>query len=173
MKTLTKEAEMATTLQPQANESKEGKQELTNKKYKIDIYADDSGGTLEFYLQPGNEDTREHMRGKKLGFPNGPDWYDIEYKLDDDDSSIKVKFKQAEPICVAPGTVCPVKGSGNGSNGQISVDSPKENKKLRIKNKNQNVEKFSYTLFFTDLNDKDVGELDPIYDNGGGGHQLQ
>ena len=163
---------MATTLQPQANESKEGKQELTNKKYKVDIYADDSGGALEFYLQPGNEETRQHMRGKRLNFPNALEWYDIEYKLDDNDSNVKVKFKSAEPICVTTGTVCPAKGSGNGSNGQISVEDKKD-KKLTIQNKNQSVEKFSYTLFFTDMSGNDVGELDPIYDNGGGGHQLQ
>jgi len=165
---------MATTINPGQSAGMQNEPQLTNKKYKVDIYADDSSGTLDFYLQPGNEETRQHMRGKRLGFPNSSDWYEIEYKIDDQDSSVKVKFKQAEPICVQPGaTSCPKKGSGNGSNGQISVVNPTQplNKKLTIENKNQNAEKFSYTLFFIDQSGVDVGEIDPIYDNGGGGHQ--
>jgi hypothetical protein len=161
---------MATTIDPGQSARNQQEPQLTNKKYKVDIYADDSSGTLDFYLTPGNTETLDHMRGKRLDFPNGTDWYEIEYKLHDDDSNVKVKFKQAEPICIQPGTVCPAKGSGNGSNGQISVVNPKTDKKLTIQNKNQNAEKFSYTLFFADLNDNDVGEIDPIYDNGGGGH---
>jgi hypothetical protein len=122
-------------------------------------------------MQPGDEETRQHMRGKRLQFPNGSDWYEIDYKLDDSDSNVKVKFKQAEPICVQPGVVCPAKGSGNGSNGEISTTDTKD-KKLTVQNTNQSAQKFSYSLFFTDTNDNDVGELDPIYDNGGGGHPL-
>lgn len=160
---------METIVQPHRSEGKDASPKLANKKYKVDIYADDSSGKLEFYMQPGDEETRQHMRGKRLGFPNSPDWYDIEYRLDDSDSSVKVKFRQPEPICVQPGVVCPAKDYGNGSNGQISVEDTKD-KKLTVQNKNQNTEKFSYTLVFTDANGQYAGELDPIYDNGGGGH---
>jgi hypothetical protein len=160
---------MATTLEPHPGESKAGKPEVTNKKYKVDVYADDSSSKLQFYLQPGDEETLKHMKGIRLKFDPGTDWYDIEYNLDDSQSSMRVKFKQSEPICVQPGVVCPEKGSGNGSKGQISLEDTKD-KKLLVQNKNQNVETFSYSLFFTDLTDNDVGELDPIYDNGGGGH---
>jgi len=161
---------MATTINPGQSAGLHNEPQLTNKKYKVDIYADDSSGTLDFYLTPGNLETLQHMKGKRLGFPNGTDWYEIEYKLDDTNSSVKVKFKQSEPICIKPGTVCPAAGDGNQSNGQISVVNPTTDKKLTIQNKNQNAETFSYTLFFTDMNDVDVGEIDPIYDNGGGGH---
>jgi hypothetical protein len=163
---------MATTVEPGPAEGKEKKAQVANKNYKVDIYADDSSGKLEFYIQPGDEVTRQHMHGKHLDFPNGPAWYDIEYNLHNRYSSVKTKFKESEPICVAPGAACPAKGSGNGSNGQIESDR-KGDKKLTVENKNQNPEQFAYTLFFADENDNDVGELDPIYDNGGGGHQAQ
>ncbi len=157
------------TIDPDTIGSAEAMPEVENKKYKVDIYADNSNGKLEFYFTPGNEDTRKHMHGKRLEFDYGSDWYDIEYSLDDRYSTVKVQFKQSEPICVDPGTICPGKGGGINSNGQISVEDLKE-KKLRIQNKNQDPPAtFSYTLFFTDMEGTDVGELDPIYENGGGG----
>ena len=161
---------MATTIHPGMREGQQA--DVTNKKYKFDIYADDSGGKVEFYMQPGDQETWKHLEGKRLEFPNGTDWYDIEYNLKDKFSSVKVKFKTAEPICIQPGSVCPAKGSGNGSGGEVSVTS-KSDKKLDVQNTNQTAGLLSYTLFFTDMNDQDVGEVDPIYDNGGGGHPLR
>jgi hypothetical protein len=160
---------MATTIEPGPSEGKEKMRQLTNKKYKLDIYADDGSGQLQFWLQAGDNETLKHIKGGRLKFDWGNDWYDIEYSLDDSDSSVKVKFKDSQPICVQSGTGCPGKNSGISANGQISVEDIKD-KKLVIQNKNQNQEIFSYNLFFTDLSGNDIGELDPIYDNGGGGH---
>jgi hypothetical protein len=170
---------MATTVQPRPEEGTRGRQNLVNKAYKFDIYADNNNGNgpVTLSMQPGDEATRKHLKGKHLGFPYGTDWYDISYSLDDSQSTVKVKFKeldangQSGPICVQEGTDCPADGSGNNSNSQICI-ARRTDKKLDVQNKNQNQQVFSYTLFFTDMDGNDVGNIDPIYDNSGGGHTL-
>src|SRR5262249_19662069 len=160
---------MATTLEPHPSEEKPSKAEVTNKKFKVNIYADDSSGQLQFWLQAGDMDTLEKMKGSWLRFDPGSDWYEIEYQLDDSQSSIKVKFNQNAPMCVQSGLGCPGKNSGINADDQITVEDIHD-KKLVVQNKNQKPQTFSYNLFFTDMNGNAIGALDPIYDNGGGGH---
>ena|SRR5258708_4296054 len=155
------------------SESKSALPLAGNKKLKVDVIAEGDPGKLFFYLQPGDPETQKYLKGKTLTFKPGPDWFDIEYRLDDSDSNVRLMFKQAEPMCAHEGTACPGKNSGINTNDQICVEDTKD-KTLTVRNKNQDPPtKFAYTLFFTDLDGVDVGELDPIYDNGGGGNPIE
>jgi hypothetical protein len=126
---------------------------------------------MEFTLDGADAYTRGHMNGTTLSFDAGLPWYDVEYTLDDSNSSVPLKFNEAEAACMKVGKACPPKGSGNQSDNQVSIEA-KSDKKLTLQNKNQHAQSYSYTLFFTDTSNppKDMGSLDPIYDNGGGGH---
>lgn len=142
-----------------------------NNIYKCTVVADDSSGSLQFTLDGADAYTKAHMNGSTLRFDAGLPWYSVEYTLDDSNSSVPLKFNQAEAACMKVGKACPPKGSGNNSENQISVTA-KSDKKLTLENKNQQHQSYSYTLFFTDTNNppNEMGFLDPIYDNGGGGH---
>ena len=140
-----------------------------NKPLEFNVVASDQGGKLTYELKPTNAASQPYLQGRNIKLPNGPDWYDISFHLVDN-ASQRLEFDPKEPICAQIGAGCPLPGSGNLSDGQLTQSSVGR-KKLVLLNKNQDPPRqIAYTLCFVDAaTSQPVEPFDPIMDNGGGG----
>jgi len=142
----------------------------------FNVVVTNASGKIAYELKPTDTKSGNYLKGpnkQTIDFPNGPDWYDVTFHVVDTDSSQKIVFNTAQPICAKIGSGCPANGSGINTNNQITVQDSKE-KKLTLQNCNQEVNSISYTLFFMDEKTKQPIDppYDPVMDNGGGGRGL-
>lgn len=135
----------------------------------VHVVADDRNGTLNYRLAPGDPPAGQFVKGDRLiEVPHSTDLFKLHFHMIDRDSSRKLVFNPAMPICAHDGSSCPT--SGGIKTKQFEQDGAVHTKKLTIVNFNSAKGPVTFSLFFNDENSGNpVDPFDPIVDNGGGG----
>jgi hypothetical protein len=138
-------------------------------KVQAHVIVDDRGSMFDYRLSPGDGPSQEFVRGDRLiQIPHSQELFELVFHLIDRDSSRKLVFDPAMPICAQDGSSCPT--SGGIQTKQFEQEGPPQPKKLTVTNFNSAAGPVCFSLFFRDeKSGESVDPFDPIVDNGGGG----